>query len=319
MHTSSKQATPHPSSYYNAYGPWLKQKYNGQKIFKVIVDAGFSCPNRDGSKAYGGCAYCNVDSFTPANARLKETIPDQLHASMERAKSRYNADKFIVYFQPNTNTHAPVEELQAIYDQALAVNPEETIGLSIGTRPDCLDQEKIQLIESYTSHLDVDIELGMESIYESTLQKINRACTHQELLDTLELLKDSPISTCLHTIFGFPWETHQEMLAYADEINRFPNIQFIKLHHLHIVKGSILGAQYQKQPFPLFSLDDYTNLLADFLPRLRPDIVIQRLFGVADKSLLIGPEWGLSKTAVQSHLDHTLTSRGVKQGSIYRL
>ena len=311
----SKSNKSDPPPYYHAYGPWLRNKFDGQKVYKVIADAGFTCPNRDGSKGYGGCTYCNVDSFTPTLTRSLDNIQRQLLASMARARGRFGAEKFIVYFQPNTNTYAPVERLRSVYDDALATCPEDTVGLAVGTRPDCLDPGKIALLESYTDRLEVDLELGMESIHEDTLVKINRGCTHSELVRLLDSLSDTPLHVCVHVIFGFPWETRDQMLAYAEEINRHPAIGFIKLHHLHIVKGSILGAKYQKEPFPVFDLNDYTDFLADFLPRLRPDIVVQRLFGVADKELLIAPDWNLPKAAVQNHLDRELTARGVIQGS----
>ena len=161
----------------------------------------------------------------------------------------------------------------------------------------------------------MDLELGMESIHEATLLQINRACSHGELTALLDSLAHSPLHLCIHTILGFPWETRDMMLAQAREINRFPQIRFVKLHHLHIVKGSILGARYQKEPFPLFSLEEYTDFLCEFLPRLRADIVIQRLFGVADQGLLIAPKWNLPKSAVQTHLDREIERRGITQGS----
>lgn len=306
---------PAAAKAYHAYGPWLRDKFGGRRVFKVIVDAGFTCPNRDGSKGYGGCAYCNVDSFTPSLPRSLEDIREQVAQGMARARKHYGAEKFILYFQPNTNTHAPVARLKALYDSALAVCPEDTVGLAVGTRPDCLDAEKIALLEDYTTRFVVDLELGMESIHDDTLHRIRRACTHDELTHWLDALGGSPLNLCLHTIFGFPWESRDEMLAYADEINRFPQVRFIKLHHLHIVKGSILAAQFAKQPFPLFTLEQYTDFLCDFLPRLRPDIVIERLFGVADRDLLIAPHWNRSKSEVQAHLDREFVRRGIKQGS----
>ena len=155
----------------------------------------------------------------------------------------------------------------------------------------------------------------MESIYNETLLKINRGCTHQELERALNLANYTKLDICVHTIFGFPWETHEMMLRYADEINRFAQIKFVKLHHLHIVKGSIMGARYHKEPFNLFTLAEYTDFLADFIPLLRPDIVIQRLFGLADYDLLIAPNWGLKKSEIQSYIDKGLERRGVVQGS----
>lgn len=300
---------------YNHYGAYLKEKYEGLRVFKVIVDGGFTCPNRDGSKGYGGCTYCNVDSFTPESARKLPTIKEQVEEGIRRARTGYRADKFIIYFQPNTNTYAPTHMLKMMYDEALSVCPEDTVGLSVGTRPDCIDFEKVALLESYSDRYDVDLEMGMESIYNDTLEQINRGCLHEELEKALKLVENSPLDICVHTIFGFPWESKEMMLKYADEINKYQQIKFVKLHHLHIVEGSIMGAKYKKNPFPLYSIEEYTDFLADFIPLLRPDIVIQRVFGLADLDLLIAPNWGLGKSAIQSYIDKSLERRGVRQGS----
>lgn len=312
------QRPPAAGKSYNAYGPWLREKHGGKRVFKVIVDAGFSCPNRDGSKGFGGCSYCNVDSFTPALPRSLDDIREQVARGIERARSHYGAEKFILYFQPNTNTHAPVERLADVFDEALDVCPEDVVGLAVGTRPDCLDEEKIALLEELATRVEIDLELGMESMHENTLERIRRGCTHAELVSLLERLRNSPMGICLHTIFGFPWETRDEMLAYAEEINRFPQVGFVKLHHLHVVEGSMLAKQWREEPFPLFSLEDYTDFLCDVLPRLRKDIVIERLFGVADAELLIAPRWNLPKAAVQNHLEREFARREVVQGSRVR-
>ena len=307
---------------YNHYGAYLKQKYDGKRVFKIIVDGGFTCPNRDGSKGYGGCSYCNVDSFTPELSRSTPNISEQISRGIERARTGYAADKFIIYFQPNTNTYAPAHYLKAMYDEAIkvaeSIAPGDIVGLSVGTRPDCIDAEKVTLLESYQAlGLDVDLEMGMESIYNDTLTKINRGCSHEELEAALNLVKHSPLEVCVHTIFGFPWETKEMMLRYADEINRFPQIKFVKLHHLHIVEGSIMGVQYKREPFKVFSLEEYTGFLSEFIPLLRPDIVLQRLFGIADFDLLIAPNWGVKKSQIQTFIDKELEKRGVIQGSAY--
>ena len=306
------QSTAKP---YRAYGPWLRERHGGKRVFKVIVDAGLSCPNRDGSKGYGGCAYCNAASFTPTAPRELEDIRDQVTHGIEHARERYGAEKFIIYFQPNSNTHAPVEQLKRLYDEALAVCPQDTVGLAVGTRPDCLDAEKVALLESYASRLAVDLELGMESIHEETLVRINRCCPHSEFRATLDRLAHSTLQLCVHTIFGFPWETREMMLAQAAELNRYAQIRMVKLHHLHVVEGTALAADYRRRPFATFTLEAYTDFLCEFLPLLRPDMVIERLFGVADDKLLIAPRWGLPKAAVLAHIERELARRGVSQGS----
>ena len=302
---------------YNGYGSHLREKFNHQRVFKVIVDGGFTCPNRDGSKGYGGCSYCNVDSFTPELSRKLPDIRSQVEQGIERAIKNYRAEKFIIYFQPNTNTYAPVDRLQKLYDEALAVCPEQIVGLSIGTRPDCINREKIDLLEHYAQKIDVDLEMGMESIYNDTLLRINRGCSHEEFLSALQLLHKSRLQVCVHTIFGFPWETEEMMLQYIHEINRHAHIQFVKFHHLHIVEGSIMGVHYKKSPFKLFSLSEYTDFLCKIIPMLRPDIVIQRLFGISDWNLLIAPNWGLKKSEIQTYIDKAIEKRGIIQGSHY--
>jgi radical SAM protein (TIGR01212 family) len=307
-----RTSTPEPGPWekgYNNYGPYLKAKYPGHRVFKVIVDGGFTCPNRDGSKGFGGCTYCNVDSFTPSVSRNAPTVKQQVIEGMERARKGNKADKFIIYFQPNTNTYAPAHYLKMMYDEALSYGTEDIVGLSVGTRPDCIDAEKIALLESYTDRFDVDLEMGMESIYNETLGQINRGCTHEELIAALKLTKNTKLDVCVHTIFGFPWETHDMMLKYADEINRHPQIKFTKLHHLHIVEGSVMGVKY--------TLDEYANFLCDFLPLLRPDVIIQRLFGLSDLELLIAPNWQLKKSEIQYYIDQRILERGVVQGSKY--
>ena len=302
---------------YNNYGTFLREKYNGQKVYKVIVDAGFSCPNRDGSKGFGGCTYCNTDSFTPELSRKLPSITEQVLQGIERAKKAYKAERFIIYFQPNTNTYGTVEYLKKCYDEALAVAPDVIVGLSVGTRPDCLDAEKVALLETYCDRWDVDVEMGMESIYDITLQQINRGCSHQEFVDAVALFANRPIDLCIHTVFGFPGETNEMMLQYIHEINRFPQIKFVKFHHLHIVEGSILGVHYKRNPFPLFTLEEYTNLLCQLIPLLRPDIIIQRLFGISDWDLLIAPNWGLKKTLIQNYMDKEIANRNIIQGAAY--
>lgn len=309
--------SPFGEKNYNYYSAYLKNKFGGKKVYKVIVDAGFTCPNRDGSKGYGGCSYCNVESFTPMSKNV-DSICEQVLHGMENASKNYGAEKFIIYFQPNSNTYASVEELKTIYDEALKINRENIVGLSVGTRPDCIDEEKIKLLESYHHQgLEVDLEIGIESIHEETLTSINRGCTHQDFRNAMELLKDSPLSICVHTILGLPNETREMMIEYIHEINRYPQINAVKFHHLLIVEGSIMGVKYKREPFQLFTLEEYTDLLCDILPLLRPDIVIQRLFALSDFEILIAPKWGLKKSQIQNYMDNEFKKRDIIQGRLF--
>lgn len=299
---------------YNSYGRFLKQRF-GSKVFKVIVDAGFTCPNRDGSKGWGGCAYCNVDSFTPReNRRSALSVGQQVLEAIERSRANYKAEKFIVYFQPNSNTYGEVNALRALYEEAVAAAPDEIVGLTIGTRPDCIDREKLQMVRDSFPGLYLSIEYGLESMNDRTLARINRGMTHREFVDAVELTAEFGIDVCAHTIFGLPGEDEEDWLGLAEELNRLP-IRFVKLHHLHIVRGSVLAKQYRERPFELFTLQRYGAFLCRFLPRLRADIVVQRLFGIADKKELLAPDWGLRKSEIQREIERELERSGVVQGA----
>ncbi len=301
---------------YTSYSSWLKNRY-GEAVYKVSLDGGFTCPNRDGSKGRGGCTYCNVDSFTPATARRIPSIREQMERGVSKVRRDLGINKFVAYFQPNTNTYAPVETLKKLFDEALSVYPDLTVGLSVGTRPDCLDAEKIDLLESYAPRVDVDLELGLESIHDKTLSVINRGHSHAEFLSAVKMLRGRNLRLGVHTIFGFPTESREDMLAVAGVVNDLP-IHFIKLHHLHVVKGSIMANEYRKNPFPLFSLEDYGLFLADFLPRLRPDLVVQRLFATTPEVFLIAPEWTAKKSKSRSFLEKFLLEKNIRQGSAYQ-
>ncbi len=301
------------SKRYHSYGQFLKRRF-GAKVFKVIVDAAFSCPNRDGSKGYGGCAYCNVDSFTPKANRVGESVAEQVRSGIERARNNYGAEKFIVYFQPNTNTYAEVDYLERVFSEAVDAVPQNIIGLAIGTRPDCIDREKLEMLKRRFGHLYLTIEYGLESMNDATLASINRGVTHEEFVAAVELTAEYGIEVCAHTIFGLPGDTEEDWLALASELNRLP-IKHVKLHHLHVVKGSILAKRYRDNPFPLFSLESYADFLCRFLPRLDAGIVVQRLFGVAEEDDLIAPDWGLRKSIIQREIERALARGKVVQGS----
>lgn len=297
---------------YHSYGRYLKERF-GAKVFKVIVDAGFTCPNRDGSKGWGGCSYCNVDSFTPRVNREGGSARQQVLDGIERARAKYGAEKFMVYFQPNTNTYGDVDTLERIYAEAVDAAPGEVVGLTIGTRPDCIDREKLEMLKRRFGHLYVSIEYGLESLRDATLASINRGLTHAEFVAAVDLTAEFGFEVCAHTIFGLPGECEADWLALADELNRLP-IRFVKLHHLHVVKGSILAKRYREAPFELFTLEGYAAFLGKFLARLNPDIVVQRLFGVAEEEDLIAPDWGLKKSVIQREMERALRRDGVVQG-----
>jgi len=300
--------------FYNSYGKFLQEKF-GARVHKVSVHAGFTCPNRDGTVARGGCTYCNIVSFTPESARPKYSVRDQIDSGIAFIKKRFDAKKFIVYFQPYSNTYAPVAHLETLYRDALT-HP-EVVGLSIGTRPDCVDDEKLQMLAELARETFVSLEYGIESVYDGTLRLINRghdfACTVRAFRRTQEF----GLHVSGHTILGFPNETEEQILASAAVINELkPDV--LKIHHLHIVKYTELARQYAARPFHVYAFAEWKDLVIRYLERLAPEIIIERLFGEAPRDLLIAPRWNLTKGEILQAIDAEMRRRGTFQGRLIR-
>jgi uncharacterized protein len=297
---------------YKTYGRFLRDAF-GCRVYKVSVDGGFSCPNRDGTISFGGCIYCNNDSFRPKSADRLKSVAQQVHEGIEYLRKRYAAEKFIVYFQPFTNTHAPLEVLVPLYEAALE-HP-DVIGISLGTRPDCMDDAKLQWLEKLAAHRFVTVEYGLQSVYDSTLSRINRGHTFQCWLDAMERTRDRGIWLGTHLILGFPWETRDAMLRMAQVLS-CQGLSFLKLHHFHIVRDTEIARMHAERPFALLKLEEYADLVVDFVARLSPDICIERLFGTAPESQLIGPLWGKSPAEIRYFIDGRFADRDVSQGQI---
>lgn len=289
----------------------MKDLY-GTPVYKVNVDAGFTCPNRDGSIAVGGCIYCNNDSFRPVACTSASSLNDQISKGIPYLRSRYAAEKFIVYFQPYTNTYASVDILERLYREALA-HP-GVVGLAIGTRPDCVDEEKIALLEELARDRFVLVEYGLQSIHDRTLAFINRGHDFAAFRGALELTRGRGIRIGAHLILGFPTETREDMLAMADAMSGLP-VEFLKIHQLQVVRDTALAAFYAEKPFPAFGYEEYLLLLADFLERLNPGVVLQRLFAAAPDDILIAPVWNKTRSEFLIDLDRLLEARGVVQGA----
>jgi len=297
---------------YNSFGQYMKDLYHAP-VYKVNVDAGFTCPNRDGTVATGGCIYCNNDSFRPTACRSTVSIRDQIQKGIPYLRSRYGAEKFIVYFQPYTNTHAAVEILEQLYRQALD-NP-GVVGLAIGTRPDCIDKEKIELLESLARDRFVLVEYGLQSIYDKTLKFINRGHDYACFKNALALTAGRGIKVGAHIILGLPSETREEMLGMADELSHLP-VEFLKIHQLQVVRETALADLYAANPFPTFSYKEYLAILADFLERLAPGIILQRLFAAAPEEILVAPVWNRTRSEFLHDLDAFLEKRDSFQGKL---
>ncbi len=300
---------------YNRFTDYQRKIY-GERVQKVTVDAGFTCPNRDGTKGFGGCIYCNNESFNPGYNSASKSISLQIEEGIEFLKRRYkNVRKFIVYFQPYSNTYAPLDILKRYYEEALS-HP-EVVGLTIGTRPDCVDEAKIAYLESLARDYDITIEYGLESISDRTLKKINRGHDVQCYLNALELTKHRGIKICTHIIFGFPWENEDLWLQTAHWLSDKP-FDFLKVHQLHVVKDTALERLYKKKPFDFMTPEAYIDLIIRFLERLNPQIVIQRLFGEAPPRTLIAPHWGVRNTQLVQMLEHEMEKRNTWQGRLWR-
>lgn len=300
---------------YNNYNFYLQNTY-GEKIRKLSIDGGFTCPNRDGSKGHGGCIYCNNDSFVPKYIDKEMSLAEQMEASIPFMQERYDAQKYIAYFQAYSNTYDDLEELKKLYEEALSYPG--VIGLDIGTRSDCVDEALLDYLAGLNERVDVTLEYGIESIHDDTLEWMNRGHDYASVIKAVEMTKQYGIKTAGHIIMGFPVETREMMIATGLAANDL-DLDFLKIHQLHVVKGTVLAHRYEKEPFPLFQPDEYVELAADILERLNPDIVIQRLFGEAPEEILIAPKWGLN-TPKLTHLMHLeLKHRDTWQGKLYKL
>ncbi len=297
----------------NLFGNYMKSIFS-ETVYKVNVDAGFTCPNRDGTVGYGGCIYCNNDSFRPREANSSLPLRIQVMRGIEYVSKRYNARKFLVYFQPYTNTYAPVERLYELYREALSVPG--VIGLAIGTRSDCVDMEKLQMLEELAREYFVLIEYGLQSIYDRTLEYINRGHDFKNFLDALEMTEGRNIHIGAHIILGFPTETKEEMLKMADVISSLP-IGFLKIHQLQVVRNTILEKIYMNSPFNVFGYGEYIEFLITFLERLSPHIVLQRLFATAPDDVLIAPRWNVSRHRIMTDIIERMRSRSTWQGRLW--
>jgi hypothetical protein len=296
---------------YNGYGPWLKQHF-GSRVYKVSVDGGFTCPNRDGLVARGGCTYCNNDSFRAGGVSARDSVEDQVRKGISFLSQRYQAEKFLVYWQHYTNTYAPVERLRDLFTRSLQADP-RVVGLSIGTRADCVENQKLDMLQELAKTHYVTLEYGLESIYDSTLERLNRGHDGACYEDAVRRTRERGLPICTHVILGFPWETREEMLAYPDYLNGL-SINFLKIHHLHIVRHTALGREYVANPFRTFSYVEWIEFVCDFLERLSPAMVVQRLYGWAPNDDLIAPRWDKSKAEILRDVQAELERRDSWQG-----
>ena len=300
----------HPQLHINSYGHYLRRRF-GFRISKVNVDAGFTCPNRDGSKGTGGCIYCNNVSFSPKGTQSVVPIEEQMAAGMAYHRTRLGSEKFIIYFQKYTNTYGSVERLSDLYRRA--INHPDVIGISVGTRPDSLSDETLDLLTDIARTNYVCLELGLQSMDDATLKHINRGHTLADFVATVARAAGRNFDICSHLIYGFPGEAADQFLKTADLMASLP-IDSLKLHQLHAVEGTRLADMFRNGEFVPLSLEAYIMTVADFLERLPSRISIQRLYGSAPLDISVAPRWGLKNNQMWYAVVNELARRGSWQG-----
>jgi len=297
--------------YYDLKSYW--RNLFGCNVHKLQIDAGFTCPNRDGHVATGGCIYCDGRGSKLRQQGALPTVAAQIKSGKKYYTSK--ADKFIAYFQTFTNTYASAAKLKLIYDEAL--NEENVIGLSIGTRPDCLPEETVELLSDYARKYHVWVELGLQSIHDKTLQLINRGHNAQQFLDAVKALEGTGINICVHIIIGLPGESDEDILQTARMLASLP-INGIKIHSLLALQGTALGEMYQKGTVNIISKDKYVSLVCDVLEMLPPQMVIQRLTADGYRDIFLAPTWAANKLDVLNSINRELQRRDSYQGIYYK-
>jgi radical SAM protein (TIGR01212 family) len=300
----------HPELRIHSYGHYLRRRF-GCRVSKVNVDAGFTCPNRDGSKGTGGCIYCNNVSFSPKDTLAVVPIEEQMAAGMAYHRQRLKSERFIVYFQKYTNTYGSVELLSDLYGRVLG-HP-DVLGISVGTRPDALSDEALDLLAGIARTHYVCLELGLQSMDDAILTRINRGHTLDDFVSAVQRAAGRNFDICAHLIHGFPGETAEEFLKAAELLASLP-VNSVKLHQLHAVEGTELAEMYRRGEFVPLRLSEYVATAADFLERLPARIAIQRLYGSAPLAIRVAPQWGLKNNQMWYAVVNELTRRGTWQG-----
>lgn len=301
---------------FNDYSSFIKNKFGG-RVQKISVNVGLSCPNRDGTKGTGGCIYCDNSSFTPAYCNASDNISTQLKKGRDFFSKKYPDMRYIAYFQSYTNTYAPIETLQPLYQEAI---DNGIAGLIIGTRPDCINAELLDMLAKINEHVPVAIELGMETTNDKTLERINRHHTWQDSVSATRLCASYKLQVGGHLILGLPGETESDFLLHAKRISELP-IQTLKLHQLQIIKNTTLASIYSQNAdyVNLFTLDEYIKTVVHFLEHLNPKIVLERFVSVSPADKLVAPRWNRMKNfEVVALLDKELENQGTWQGRLYK-
>jgi hypothetical protein len=297
----------------NSYGAFLRRRFGG-RIQRVSIDAGFTCPNVDGAVAREGCNFCDNRSFSPSRRVRLRQVKEQLSAGVKSVRARYDkVAGFIAYFQPATNTYAPIDQLGELYDLVLSIS-DDVVGLAIGTRPDCVPESVLSLIQALAARTYVSLEYGMQTTSDDGLRWMNRAHTHADMINAIDRSRGRGFECCAHLILGIPGEDHAMMMETAGEIGRL-GLDAVKLHNLYAVGGTPLGDQVTRGEITMMGRQDYLRTVVDFLERIPPQVIVERVSGDAPPSYLIEPKWCLEKSALRLEIETEFRRRGTRQGS----
>jgi hypothetical protein len=309
---------PHPlnslwrGKRFNSFNRALRDAFNA-RVYKIGLRLDFTCPNRDGTVAVGGCIYCNNASHTPQNYRPRTSVTEQLESGARALQERHRAEKFIAYFQSYTNTYDSPAKLEKLYREALTFPG--VVGLAIATRPDCLPDDTLDLIQDLSRQTYLWLELGLESMYDRTLAWVNRGHGLRHYIDAVTRAKERELRVCTHLILGFPGESREEILATPSLLNRL-DIDGVKLHNLHVIKGTVLEKWHQLGQVPLFSRSEYVELVVDFLELLNPNVIVHRLSGETYRTITLAPQWSIDKLGVHNAIFKELEARDTWQGRL---
>lgn len=299
---------------YHLFSAHLKERF-GTRVHKISVDAGLGCPNRAGGRARPGCLFCDPGGSGAVGLERRLPVAAQLEAGKEVMTRKYRAGSFLAYFQPFSNTFAPPEQLRRLYDEALAVP--DVVGLAVGTRPDCLPPEVLALLADCHRRTYFWLEIGLQSSHDRTLEWLRRGHDYRTFLDAFAAARACGLRVCVHVILGLPGEDREQMLATADELARL-RVDGVKVHLLHVLRGTGLGELYGTGRLRTLEQDEYVSLAADFLERLHPATLVQRLTGDGPRQLLLAPLWSLNKWEVLNAIDAELLRRDSRQGMACR-
>ena len=300
---------------YYSFADYLRRRFPF-KVQKISINAGFTCPNRDGTVGWGGCTYCNNQTFNPDYCRTDKSVTRQLQEGKAFFARKYPQMRYLAYFQAYTNTYADTGRLRALYEEALAVPGVE--GLVVGTRPDCMPADLLGYLEQLARRVFVLVEYGIESTRDDTLRRINRGHTYAQTRDAVERTAARGIATGGHVILGLPGESRDDILEQAADVSRLP-LTTLKLHQLQLIRGTRMAAEYRERPqdFRLPTAQEYACLVADYLERLRPDVAVERFVSQSPRSLLLAPDWGMKNHEFNHLVERCLRLRGTWQGRLY--